>query len=182
MRVIAGVAKGHHLKALRGMRVRPTSDLVRGAIFSMLEAQLTDWTRVLDLYAGTGALGIEALSRGAGEADFVERDAQCCAVMRENLARTKLSDRARVFCQDVSSALHVLAGPYGVVFMDPPYADPAIGLMVQKVGLSTLVGPRSALVVEHSKRVDLEESIGPLKLLKRRRHGDTMISIYRVGG
>jgi 16S rRNA (guanine966-N2)-methyltransferase len=182
MRVIAGVAKGHPLKALRGVKLRPTSDLVRGVIFSMLESQSTDWTRVLDLYAGTGALGIEALSRGAGEADFVEKSTQCCAIIRENLSRTKLADRARVYCQDVSRALHTLSGPYGVILMDPPYADPSIGLMVERVGLSALLGPRAALVVEHSKRVDLPESIGSLELLKRRRHGDTVVSIYSLGG
>lgn len=182
MRVIAGVVKGHHLKAPRGMKVRPTSDLVRGAVFDILEAQLTDWTRVLDLYAGTGALGIEALSRGAGWADFVEKDARCCAIIRENLAHTELENRARVFCLDAHRVLHILSDPYGVIFMDPPYADPNISQVVEKVAGSSLVGPRTTLVVEHSKRVDLETAVGAFQLMKRRRHGDTVVSIYCVGG
>ena len=182
MRVIAGVAKGHRLKALRGMKLRPTSDLVRGAIFAMLEAQNTDWTRVLDLYAGTGALGIEALSRGAVEAHFVEKDAQCCAIIKENLEHTKLADRAKVLCQEVSKALHILPGPYGVIFMDPPYADPDISRVVREIAASNLLRPGSTLVVEHSKRVELEMSVSSLVLVKCRRHGDTVISIYCVGG
>ena len=90
MRVIAGKAKGHRLKVPKGTITRPATDLVRGAIFSILENTTDNWERVLDLFSGSGALGIEALSRGAGWVDFVERKARCCAIIRENLAKTKL--------------------------------------------------------------------------------------------
>src|SRR3990172_13344307 len=96
MRVIAGSAKGRRLKSPRRPGVRPTSDLVRGAIFDMLDAMGASYDRVLDLYAGTGALGIEALSRGEGTADFVESDRAAAAVIDENLSRTGFAERGRV--------------------------------------------------------------------------------------
>src|SRR4030042_6735847 len=125
MRVIAGKAKGHHLKAPKGSLIRPTSDLVRGAIFAILDSVATNWSRVLDLYAGTGALGIEALSRGAGWADFVEREVRCCNVIKENLEQTKLSESAHVYCCTVRKALSFLKEFYGIVLLDPPYNDTA---------------------------------------------------------
>ena len=87
MRVIAGKAKGHRLKVLKGTITRPATDLVRGAIFSILENSKSDWEQVLDLFSGSGALGIEALSRGASWADFVEQEPRCCAIIRENLEK-----------------------------------------------------------------------------------------------
>src|SRR3990172_6608743 len=101
MRVIAGRAKGHRLAGPPSRATRPTSDLVRGAIFSALGSLGADLSRVLDLYAGSGALGIEALSRGAGWCDFVERDPAACAVIRENLRATGFDGQARVYCLSV---------------------------------------------------------------------------------
>ena len=91
VRVITGKAKGHRLKVLKGTVTRPATDLVRGAIFSILETAASDWAQVLDLFAGSGALGIEALSRGAGWVDFVEREPRCCGIIRQNLEKTKLA-------------------------------------------------------------------------------------------
>lgn len=179
MRVIAGRAKGHHLKAPRGSLVRPTSDLVRGAIFDILESAASNWSRVLDLYAGTGALGIEALSRGAGWADFVEREARCCDVIKENLEQTKLAEYAHVYCCAVTRAFSFLKESYGIVFLDPPYDDPAAASVVAKVAMSALVGAESVIVMEHSHRLTLGPAYGKFSLLKSRRHGDTCISVYR---
>ena len=156
MRVIAGKAKGQGLKSLRGSGIRPTSDLLRGAIFSMLESVATDWSSVLDLYAGTGALGIEALSRGAGSADFVDKKPRLCALIKENLKRTGLAEDGTVYCMSVAKALSVLEGEYGILLMDPPYADTSVGATIEKVATSHLVGKDSTLVVEHSRRVPLE--------------------------
>src|SRR5919202_359623 len=107
MRVIAGRVKGHHLQAPRGMDTRPTSDKVREAVFAMLGDRFADG-RVLDLFAGTGALGIEALSRGASYAVFVERRPPACQVIRANLKHTKLEDLARVMCMPAERALTLL--------------------------------------------------------------------------
>ncbi|MEE9400935.1 MAG: RsmD family RNA methyltransferase, partial [Dehalococcoidia bacterium] len=136
MRVIAGKAKGHSLKSLRGSAIRPTSDLIRGAIFSMLETVATDWSRVLDLYAGTGALGIEALSRGAEWADFVEKKPRLCALIKENLESTGFAAQGAVYCVSAAKALSILDGEYGILFMDPPYADSSLTTTAEKLASS----------------------------------------------
>ncbi len=179
MRVIAGKAKGHQLKAPKGSSTRPTSDLVRGAIFDILETVAGNWSRVLDLYAGAGTLGIEALSRGAGWADFVEREVSCCSVIKENLERTKLAEYAHVYCCTVKKALSFLKGFYGVVLLDPPYDDPRATTILAEVATSPLVGTASVIVIEHSSRLTLAPAYGKFNLLKTRRHGDTCISVYR---
>jgi len=179
LKVIAGKAKGRTLKVPRGAAVRPTSGLVRGAIFSMLESLGADWSRVLDLYAGSGALGIEALSRSAEWADFVDQDPRCCAAIRENLERTGLAKQARVYCVSVERALALLKEQYTLVFLDPPYADPSAVRVIEGLASSLLVGPGATLVVEHSRRLSLREEYGPFKLVRSRRHGDTEISIFQ---
>ena len=127
MRVTAGSARGIELRAPQGWRGRPTTDRVRGAMFSMLEARETvKDRRVLDLFAGTGALGIEALSRGAASAVCVERGARECAVIRENGKRAGVADNLTVLAMPVAQSLSSLDGPFGLVFMDPPYDDSAI--------------------------------------------------------
>jgi 16S rRNA (guanine966-N2)-methyltransferase len=153
--------------------------MVRGAIFSMLESVAGEWTRVLDLYAGTGALGIEALSRGAGWADFVERKPRCCALIKENLERTGFAAQGTVYCVSAAKALSILDGEYGILFMDPPYADSSIGTTAEKVASSRLIGKESTLVIEHSRRLQLEERYGDFRQIKNLRHGDSCISVYQ---
>jgi len=177
--VIAGSAKGRRLKAPRDVRTRPTSDLVRGAVFSALASMGAGLSRVLDLYAGSGALGIEALSRGAASCDFVEKDPGACAVIKENLAATGFTDRANVICAPVARALHRLQGPYTLVLADPPYEDrEAIGLLAD-LASSPLVSEETVLVLEHSARDEPRRKLGKLSLASVRRHGDSAVSIYR---
>lgn len=179
MRVIAGEFRGFPLKAPRTTATRPTSDKIRGAIFSMLAARgMNAPARVLDLYAGTGALAIEALSRGAGHADLVERAPAACAVIRENLTKTRLTDRARVLQTDVERALGRLQGPYDLVFLDPPYTDPRADAMIGQLGNRGLVANGSVVVYEHSKRREPPPGCGPLAAGVTRCHGDTCITIY----
>lgn len=179
MRIIAGKVKGHHLKSPRTSQVRPTSDLIRETIFSILSSLIGEWPRVLDLYAGTGALGIEALSRGAQWCDFVEREDRLCALIRENLAKTSFADQAHVYCVSVNRALTFLRPEYTLILMDPPYTDPSVPKAVASVALSPLLGPGSVLVVEHSRRTTLEPAYDFVRLVKSRRHGDSCISVYR---
>ena len=182
MRVIAGRAKGHTIKSLRGSGIRPTSDLVRGAIFSMLESVATDWSRVLDLYAGTGALGIEALSRGAERADFVEQKPRCCSLIKENLRNTGFSSQGTVYCMSASKALSILDARYGILFMDPPYADASLAKSAERLATSHLVGEESTLVIEHSRRVFLDGRYGDFCQIKTLRHGDSHVSVYQFAG
>jgi 16S rRNA (guanine966-N2)-methyltransferase len=182
MRVIAGTAKGHHIKVPQGTGTRPATDLVRGAIFSILENSNAGWSRVLDLFSGSGALGIEALSRGAGWVDFVDQEPKCCRIIRENLAKTRFADRAHVYCSNVARALAFLDGEYSIILIDPPYADTAIGDLVQRLATSRLVGPETIMVVTHSSRLSLEPAYPPLNATKERRHGDSCITVYQKEG
>jgi len=182
MRVIAGSAKGHRLKFPKGTTTRPATDLVRGAIFSILENVTDDWAQVLDLFAGSGALGIEALSRGAGEVDFVEHEPRCCAIIRQNLEQTKLAAKAHIYCCSVSKALFFLDKEYSIILMDPPYSDSSIGNLIARLAASKLVGARSILVVTHSPRLSLDSTYTPLNRIKEHRHGDSCIAIYEKEG
>jgi len=176
--VIAGEARGVPLKAPRVTGLRPTSDLVRGAIFDILGQFFDPETRVLDLYAGTGALGIEALSRGAGWADFVERQPRCCEAIRKNLKATGLQEQGKVFCASVERTARSLAGPYALLFMDPPYAQaPDVSLVEDLLAVGALQDG-SRVVIEHARQTAVPDSIGALDLLKQRRHGDTVISVF----
>jgi 16S rRNA (guanine966-N2)-methyltransferase len=178
LRVISGSAGGRRLtRAPEG--VRPTSDLVRGAIFDVIDAHNVDITRVLDLYAGSGALGIEALSRGAEWCDFVDKSAECADVIRENLRAVQLDDKAKVWRLSVERAVEHLNGPYSLIFADPPYNDDAAARAVRRLGETALVGAGTTLVLEHSTRRDPAEAIGPLYRVWSRRYGDTHVTLYR---
>ena len=179
MRVIAGEAKGTQLKGPDRATTRPATDLVRGAIFAMLENVARDWSRVLDLYAGTGAMGIEALSRGAGWADFVDRQRRCCDIIKQNLAKTKLAERAHVYCVEVEKAISMLDREYGIIIMDPPYRNKAIGGTITKLANSKLINQDTIVVITHSSHLSLEERYPPLSLIKQRRHGDSWIAMYQ---
>ncbi len=180
MRVIAGKAKGHRLKAPKDASVtRPATDLVRGAIFSILETMTGDWRRVLDLFSGSGALGIEALSRGAEWVDFVEREPRCCDIIRQNLEKTRFTEQAHIYCRDVAKAILFLNKEYSIILIDPPYSNPSIGKLVARLAGSKLVGAESIVVVTHSPRIPLDASYSTLNLIKERRHGDSCISVYK---
>jgi 16S rRNA (guanine966-N2)-methyltransferase len=135
---------------------------------------------VLDIYAGSGALGIEALSRGAESCDFVERDRAVCAVIRENLRLTGFEDRARVHCHSAEQATARLEGAFSLVLADPPYADNCAASVLAAVGTSALVEPGNTIIVlEHSARTEPAGALGPFALVNSRRHGDSAASIYR---
>lgn len=159
--------------------MRPTTDLVRGAIFDVLEGQEVDDSRVLDLYAGSGALGIEALSRGAGSCDFVERGVSTVRLIRENLTLTGLQERAHVHRVTAERSLTRLEGPFTLVFADPPYEDDAALLTLERIAASELIGPGATLVLEHSRRRMPPEALGPMRQRWTRQYGDSQVTIYR---
>ena len=178
MRVIAGRSKGRKLKSPRDP-TRPTTELVRGAIFSILQPVVNSQSRILDLYAGSGALGIEALSRGAGWVDFVEHDPRCCAIIKENLEITGFASQAKVYCFSVIKAISMLSGEYDVVLLDPPYSDPSLISTLTNLLGSQLVGAASNVVVQYSTHQSLPQDIRQFHLVKSRNYGDTGLSIYR---
>jgi 16S rRNA (guanine966-N2)-methyltransferase len=181
MRVTTGSAKGRNLKGPPTSGTRPMSDKIRQAVFSALASLGVEPERVLDLYAGTGAIGIEALSRGAAQADFVEMTAPAAAVIRENLERTQLASQGTVHRQSVQSYLHRKTEPYDLIVLDPPYADPAIADTIRQLAESALVQSGTVVVLGHWPRLELPERIGALQLLKRRCHGDSCFSIFEIG-
>lgn len=187
LRVIAGRAKGRLLR-MPPETTRPTSHKVRGAVFSMLEAQLhqagdTGWEglRVLDLFAGSGALGIEALSRGATWADFVEHDARACRVIGDNLGRSGFADRAKVHCCDGLSYVRrgeSRALPYAIIFADPPYGYPQLEQVLAELGARGPEGGVGFVVVESGLSDAPPDGAAGLRLLRQRRHGDTVITLF----
>ena len=179
MRIVSGTAKGYKLKSPKGSRTRPATELVRGAIFSILEAASSDWAQVLDLFSGSGALGIEALSRGAGRVDFVEHEPRCCDIIKQNLEKTRLGDHAHVYCCSVARAISFLDKEYSIILMDPPYSNPSIERIIEQLANSKLVGDKSVVVVTHSPHRRLNPAYGTLNLAKEHRHGDSIIAIYR---
>lgn len=145
----------------------------------MLLTIADDWTRCLDLFAGTGALGIEALSRGAEWVDFIEKQPRCCDIIKQNLENVGFSQQSHVYCVNVAKAIDSLDNRYNIIFMDPPYADPSLEDNIRKLDGAKLTMLNTVLVIPHSSRVELAEEYGNLKRLKQRKHGDTCVSIYR---
>ncbi|MFH1639182.1 MAG: 16S rRNA (guanine(966)-N(2))-methyltransferase RsmD [Chloroflexota bacterium] len=179
MRIIAGEAKGHRIVAPKRRATRPATDLVRGAIFSILENMTDDWSQVLDLFSGSGALGIEALSRGAGWVDFVEHSRECCAIIKKNLEKTKLADRAHIYCCDVQKALSFLDKECDIILIDPPYPDLSIGDVITRLATLKLLKRSTPVVVTHSPHHPLDLVYGTLKRIKETRHGDSCIAVFR---
>jgi 16S rRNA (guanine966-N2)-methyltransferase len=157
------------------------TDKVKGALFSMLGSLGVEPERVLDLYAGTGGLGIEALSRGATSAEFVEQHPAAVAVIRHNLAHTRYEDVTRVHQTSVAAFLGWPHQPFDLVVVDPPYADPGIVPTLERIGHSTLVQSGSVVAVGHSPRVELPDAAGRLTRLRLRCHGDSCFSVYECG-
>ena len=186
MRVIAGSARGRPLKAPPGRGTRPTSDRVREAMFSSL-ADDVPGAAVLDLFAGTGALGIEALSRGAAMATFVERDPAVLAVLTDNVDRAGVADRATIVRADVASFVRRPASvPFTVVLCDPPYDEPLaviLDLVADLAGSGGLAGD-AVVVVERERRDpalnDLRDVGSLLAIDRQRSYGDTVLLYLRT--
>lgn len=180
MRIISGSARGRRLKGPPSPATRPMADKIKGALFNSLASLGVEPDAVLDLYAGTGNIGIEALSRGATRADFVDQGREQCAVIRDNLAATGFDSVARVHQTPVRSYIAGARATYDFVIMDPPYADPGIVETLELLGASSLVQSGSIVVLGHWPRLELPERIGRLERLRNRCHGDSCFSIYEA--
>lgn len=181
MRVITGTARGRNLKAPGGMATRPTADRVKEALFNLLGEKVMD-ARFLDLFAGTGSIGIEALSRGAARAVFVEMSPRAVRVIRENLLHTGLTDRAEVHRQDAVAALDMLVKSeqtFDLIFVDPPYLKGYEEKVLDKINKYCLMDEKGILVIESSKKDTLPENVGQLNMVRREKYGDTVLNFYR---
>ncbi|RKN86569.1 16S rRNA (guanine(966)-N(2))-methyltransferase RsmD [Paenibacillus ginsengarvi] len=181
MRVISGSAKGRPLKAVPGMGTRPTTDKVKEAIFSMIGPYFAGGS-VLDLFAGTGGLGIEALSRGMDAAVFIDADKKSVEVVHANLQAARLESKAEVYRNDAIRALKVLGKrgtKFDLVFLDPPYKMTAIAEMIQTMLELGLLADDATVVIEHDASNVWEESIGDLFRKKHVEYGETAVSVYK---
>jgi 16S rRNA (guanine966-N2)-methyltransferase len=178
MRIVGGELGGRVLRAPHGAATRPTSEKVREAIFNILGA--VEGARVLDLFAGSGALGIEALSRGAAHAVFVDAGKPALAAIRGNLRELGLESHADVLAMDaVLAARRVPAAPWDVVFVDPPYASDLAVRAVSALPAGSLA-PGARVVIEHDRRGTPPDALGSLIRTDQRRYGDTMVSFFEV--
>jgi 16S rRNA (guanine966-N2)-methyltransferase len=179
MRITGGVARGQQLKVPKTDLVRPTTDRVREAIFSILTSLTSNRSRGLDLFAGSGALGIEALSRDTEWVDFVEQAPKCCATIKDNLQKLGFINKAHVYCCSATKALNFLKDKYDIIFMDPPYSDQSINQTAMQLANSEIIDNESLLIISHASRSPLQDSYDGLSLIKEKQYGDTCISIYQ---
>jgi 16S rRNA (guanine966-N2)-methyltransferase len=190
MRIIAGKYRSRLLKSLKGEVLRPTSDRLRETLFNILGAEVAG-SRFLDVFAGTGAVGIEALSRGAAEAIFIEKHAPAAKLIRTNLDSLSIAKRATIFTTDAGAALEKIAArhtpavpPVNFVFADPPYAaheDYGRTLAFLGCEAAAFLAPGALIIFEHHHKFGLPETAGSLRRTRVLKQGDAALSFYRVG-
>ena len=181
MRVISGQCKGKRLFSVKGLNLRPTSDRVREAIFDILQDQI-EGRQVLDLFAGTGALGIEALSRGAGRAVFVEESPRSLTVLRKNIEECRVKDRAQVLAREVKTGIKILedkGDSFQIIFLDPPYGQGFVPKTLKALAASSIVSPDTLIVAEHAA-TDPILSIPHLERVDERKYGGTLVSFFQT--
>lgn len=181
MRIVGGSARGRTLRAVPGSETRPTSDRVRQSLFDLL-GQRCDGLRVLDLYAGTGALALEALSRGAAQATLVESAKAAAAVIARNAGELGFTDRVTLLRREVQRALPELAergARFDLVFADPPYAQSGSQLVADELARLSLLAPGGRAVLERSKREPRPVVPEKLQVVEERRYGDTVLLILQ---
>lgn len=178
MRVITGIARGKNLKTLEGNDVRPTSQKVKEAVFSAIQFDI-EGRRVLDLFAGSGQLGIEALSRGARNAVFVDNSAASIKVIKQNLENVGFENISKVYTSDYSSFAAMSRDTFDIVFLDPPYKQ---GILVPALkSVLPLMSDFGIIICEYPPEVEVPESIGGFAIAKTYRYGKINVSIYRKG-
>ena len=178
MRVITGKARGVTLKTPDGMKTRPTSDRVKEAMFSIIQFDLPN-ANVLDLFAGTGQLGIEALSRGAARAVFVDAQDTACALVRENLQRTKLVNQANVVRADYVVFLSKCREKFNFIFLDPPYAEVFLENALKRITEIDILQSGGIIVAERPLGKELTWDFPGFTRSKDYKYGNTLLAIYR---
>ena len=177
MRIIAGELKGRRLASPSDNRVRPTTDKVKEAVFSMISGYLQD-SIVLDLFSGTGNLGLEAISRGAARVYFADRDRTSVALTKDNIRHCRVEDRAEVLHADYISVLNRFRDEADVIFLDPPYEAGYLENCLRLIGEKGILAEDGIVVAEHSYSEILPETVAGLVLIKTKRYGKISISLY----
>ena len=177
MKIVSGTYGGRPLKTLEGKTTRPTSDKVRGAMFNMIGPYF-DGGRVLDLYAGSGGLSIEAVSRGMEQAVLVEKDRRAQAIIASNIQMTKEVSKFQLLKMEAERALEHVNGPFDLVFLDPPYAKEQIVADIEKMAERNLFSQEVMVVCETDKSVELPEEIACLGIWKEKIYGISKVTVY----
>ena len=177
MRVVAGKYGGRPLKTLAGKTTRPTTDKVKGAIFNMIGPYF-DGGRVLDLYAGSGSLAIEAISRGMASAILVEKDRRAQAIINQNLKMTREEERFELLKMEANQSLERITGHFDLVLLDPPYAKEQIVTDIEKMAERELLSNDVLIVCETDKSVDLPEEIAGLGIWKQKIYGISKVTVH----
>lgn len=183
MRVIAGLYRGRRLRTAAGLAIRPTSDRLRETLFNILTARI-EGSRFLDICAGSGAVGIEALSRGAIEVTFIERSRNACAVIEANLRALGVVRDARVLNRDASAALKRLeqeSKQFDIAFFDPPYAAEIYHQVIEQLNSSDLLPTGAVLIVEHRAKNPSQPSYGRLRVFREVKQGESALAFYELG-
>jgi len=178
MRVIAGIAGGIPLKSIKSSDVRPTLDRVKEAVFNMIAYYISD-SEVLDLFAGFGGIGIEALSRGAAHADFVEINRRHNKVIKENIEKCSLDENASIFQNDVYQYLESCSKKYDLIFMDPPYQNKMIKDVIESI-LRKNILKKDALIITERSSDEKPEDFEELEMIKNKNYGNSLITIYKL--
>lgn len=181
MRIIAGRARGTRLRMVPGNHVRPTADRIKESLFSVI-GPFFDGGTVLDLFAGTGALGLEALSRGADQAIFVDLSKASCDTIRANVDATKMKDQVRIMRRDARSALKTFAKQkfqFNLIFLDPPYFEKLLEPVMKWIADFQLLSEEGILIAEHTRKEFLPESVGSLVRIRELDYGETKITLYK---
>ncbi|SFH51005.1 16S rRNA (guanine(966)-N(2))-methyltransferase RsmD [Tindallia magadiensis] len=184
MRIISGVAKGHKIKAPKGDLVRPTTDRVKESVFNTIQHKVIS-SIVIDLFAGSGGLGIECISRGAAHVYFVEWSSGHVKCIKENLIKARLETSATILHQEVSLAIRQLYQnkiQADIIFLDPPYQQQLVNPTLELISKYELLSEDGIIVVEHSKAEILSKKIEALIQTKQKKYGDSMISYFKKEG
>lgn len=182
MRVISGERKGMPLKAVNGVTTRPTTDKVKESLFNILGPFFNDGT-VLDLFAGSGGLGIEALSRGMEHGVFIEKDSKAFQNLKENIAKCRYEDRTEVYRNDATRALKLLIKrdfQADLIFLDPPYNKHMYYDLVKDIIENNVIHPQGTIVCEHEYKMELPEEVEGFTKYREEKYGDTKISFYQL--
>lgn len=177
MKIVSGIYGGRPLKTLEGKTTRPTSDKVRGAIFNMIGPYF-EGGRVLDLYAGSGGLSIEAVSRGMSSSVLVERDRKAQTIVAENIQMTKDVGKFQLLKMDAERALEQVSGEFDLIFLDPPYAKEQMVADIEKMAERELFSEDIMVVCETDKAVELPEEIACLGIWKEKIYGISKVTVY----
>lgn len=177
MRITGGTGRGRRLKVPAGPRVRPTSDKVKQALFNIIGGRIEGST-FLDLFAGAGGIGIEALSRGADRVAFVDDSNESLKIIRSNVKQAGFAGRAQIVFARAESFLRKPTGPYDIIFLDPPYAMQLESLL-ELIANSGIVKPGGDVIAEHFKKQPSPSRAGTLTLYREARYGDTVLAFYR---